>query len=507
MVKTKKGVAKLTNQVVLELPAEAQRTAFSIEIFQRWYIDHNRTPISNSMFSLGEPGLPLEKHPLVEEADIIHLHSVTHFLSPNSIARLAALNKPIVWTLHDMRPFTGGCHFTAGCEKFSSNCSGCPQLGWDPYFITAAQLSDQLQAIPSKKIHPVAPTQWLAKRAQESAMFHETHIDVIPYGLDPSQFPFRWKPQAKNHLGLEPGTLHLLFVANRLGEQRKGFDHLARAIQICLQNPAFRKRVSSNQVALISLGHPDPGLAKLGIPYVCLGYLNSPEEMSQLYGAADLFLLPSIEENLPNTLLEAMSSGTPAVAFRVGGVPEVITDQENGRLVRPGSVEDFASAIEQLLFNDELRGRFGEKARAVIQEKFDHNLQAQRYLDLYLGLLRGMRTPRNKDTHGFSAGADRPIKELAPITPRLQHICGDSLPAPLQNMIFSMQRQYDADQAELRQLRDFVDGQQQTIQALQDDLDRKSGVLRKQETTILHQEEILSQNAIKMLRQLKLIKK
>src|SRR5205085_2497983 len=123
-------------------------------------------------------------------------------------------------------------------------------------------------------------------------------------------------------------------------------------------------------IALISLGHPDPSIATLGIPYVCLGYLDAPEEMSQLYGAADLFLLPSLEENLPNTLMEAMSSGTPPIAFAVGGVPEFITDNETGKLVPPGSDTELAQAIHSLLFDDSLRQRLGENCRAAIQEKF-----------------------------------------------------------------------------------------------------------------------------------------
>src|SRR5213075_1443409 len=145
--------------------------------------------------------------------------------------------------------------------------------------------------------------------------------------------------------GLDTNAVHLLFVANQLGEARKGFEHLARAIQICLTRQRFKERADKGEIALISLGHPHPSLSTLGIPYVCLGHLDKPEEMSQLYGAADVFLLPSLEENVPNTLLEAMSCGTSVVAFSVGGVPEVLTHDETGKLVPAIDETGFALAI------------------------------------------------------------------------------------------------------------------------------------------------------------------
>lgn len=495
-------------EVKTDLPPNLRDTDFSVDVFQRWYIDHNRTSVSNSMFTLGETGLPLENHPLVEEADILHLHSVSRFLSPASIARLTSLGKPIVWTLHDMRPFTGGCHFSAGCQKFTATCAGCPQLGWDPYFITEAQLADQLEAIPASRITCVTPTEWLANKARASTMFRDNRVEVIPYGVQTEHFPLRWKPQAKNYLGLDPGTLHLLFVANRLGEMRKGFEHLARAIQICLERPDFKAKAEKGQIALISLGHPHPSLATLGIPYVCLGYLESIEEMSQLYGAADLFLLPSLEENSPNTLLEAMSSGTPPIAFGVGGIPELVAD-ETGKLVPPGAVEAYAAAIELLLFRDDLRQTFSENCRRVVQERFTASRQAADYDRLYREILKkdGATSRKTSDSLGFSRGNSHVVTKLAPIGARLQQICADSLPRPLQNLIISMDRQTQVDQAEIREMREFMDGQQLAIQQLQAELDQHRGALRKQETTILHQNQILGSSAIKMLRQLKLIKK
>jgi glycosyltransferase involved in cell wall biosynthesis len=495
-------------EIDVDLPQDARELATTFDIFQRWYLDFNRTARSNSHFSLSDAGLALTDHPLVEEAEILHLHSVARFLSPAATGQLAKLGKPIVWTLHDHRAFTGGCHFPSGCAKFSATCAECPQLDWDPYFLTEAQLSDALEMIPARRITCVSPTKFLANKARESALFRNSRIEVIPYGIDTETFQVKWKPQAKNHLGLDTNAIHLLFAANQLGETRKGFEHLARAIQFCLTRPRFKERAEKGQIALISLGHPHPSLSTLGIPYVSLGHLDKPEEMSQLYGAADLFLLPSSEENLPNTLLEAMSCGTAAIAFSVGGVPEVLTHDETGKLVPAVDGTGFAFAIEELIEDENLRMRMAEACRKTIVEKFSQRLQAERYLELYRELMRGLpRIARKRDAYGFEAGNDFKVTELAPIGSRLKQICTDSLPSPLSKCLAALEQQIAASEVELRETRHYMEQQRHTIEDLQSQVADQRDTLRKQETTIFHQKEILNRGAVRMLRSLKLLNK
>jgi hypothetical protein len=334
-----------------------------------------------------------------------------------------------------------------------------------------------------------------------------SRIKVIPYGVDARVFQVKWKPQAKSHLGLDTNALHMLFVANQLGEARKGFEYLAKAIQVCLTHAKFKERAEKGEIALISLGHPHPSLSTLGIPYVCLGYLETPEEMSQIYGAADLFLLPSLEENLPNTLLEAMSCGTPAVAFSVGGVPEALTQDETGKLVPVGAFEDFGNAIEALLFDDSMRMRLSKNCRQTISDRFTQQLQAERYLELYRELMRGLpRSPR-EDEYGFGPDKTFKITKLAPIGARLQQICTDSLPKPLLKCLMAMEGRLATDQKALDELRKEMDGQQRTIESLQEELENQKGVLRQRETTIFRQNEILSSGSMRMLRKLRLINK
>jgi glycosyltransferase involved in cell wall biosynthesis len=495
-------------EINTELPAEPRDLAATFDIFQRWYLDHNRTTISNSHFSLSEAGYALEKHPLIQDAEILHLHSVARLLSPAAIGKLAGMGKPMIWSLHDHRAFTGGCHFPGACTQFATNCSGCPQVEWDPYFVPECQLGDALEMIPSRRITCVAPTKFIAEKARASALFRNSRIEVIPYGIDPHVFQVKWKPQAKNHLGLDTNAVHLLFVANQLGETRKGFEHLARAIQNCLGRPKFKERADKGEIALISLGHPHPSLETLGIPYVCLGHLESPEEMSQLYGAADLFLLPSLEENLPNTLLEAMSCGTPVVAFNVGGVPEVLRHDETGKLVPCGDDLGYAFAIEELVADENVRMRMAEECRKAILEKYSEKFQAEGYLELYRDLMRGLpRTARKRDAYGFEPGNDFKVIELAPIGNRLQQICTGSLPPPLLKCLMTLERQVASDEIKWRETKRSMDAQQHTIESLQAQIADQRHELRKQETTIFRQKEILDRGAVRMLRSLRLLNK
>ncbi|MDB6119630.1 MAG: putative glycosyl transferase, group 1, partial [Verrucomicrobiaceae bacterium] len=180
---------------------------------------------NNTTFSLPWPGESIAAHPLVQEAEVINLHWVSQFMGPESVRGLLSLGKPVVWTLHDQRPFTGGCHYTAGCEGFLTNCQTCPQLQPDYQAIPeqALSLSDEaLKDLPPLTV--VTPSRWLGNEAKRSRLFSRYPIKVIPNGIDLEVFKPGNREAARTELGLPVDALILMFGAFTLGERRKGFD-------------------------------------------------------------------------------------------------------------------------------------------------------------------------------------------------------------------------------------------------------------------------------------------
>ena len=295
----------------------AQTVCF--EAIQDEYIDKNRSTLTNTYFSLPYPGYDLTDLQPIHDAEVINLHWVARFQSSATIHRLLRLGKPVVWTLHDMWAFTGGCHYSAGCLKYQSDCDRCLQLQHDPYHLTATILNDKLKFLQEPNLTIVTPSQWLAECAKQSSVFRNHRVDVIPYSLDTDVFVPTPKQDAKNALGIASDCFTIMFGAISISEERKGFFELLQAIWRCRADAKFQKLVDDQKIALLCVGYPNEWVQSLGIPVHTLGYVESDEKMSMIYSAADVFVLPSLEDNLPNTMLEALSCGTPVVAFDVGG--------------------------------------------------------------------------------------------------------------------------------------------------------------------------------------------
>ncbi len=368
---------------------------FVLSLIQEQYIKMNRTNLSNTIFTIPYPGYDLSSINMVREADIINLHWIARFQSPLTLRKLFSLGKPVVWTLHDQWAFTGGCHYSAGCDKYKSTCSNCPQLAHDPYDIAHAVLKDKLELFSGADLTIVTPSRWLASCVRESKLFKNMRIETIPNSLETDLFIPISKADAKKKFGLAPDSVTILFSAERGFEKRKGFMELFNAIKYCSENSAFRSLINENKLKLICFGKPSDNLNLLGITVVFLGYINSDEMIRDAYSAADIFILPSLEDNLPNTLLESMSCGTPVVAFNIGGIPDVIVDGETGRLIPSGDTSDMGKAIMDLIFNARKLKLMGENCRSVIEKGYHLKGQATQYLELYRELIKGSRASFN----------------------------------------------------------------------------------------------------------------
>ncbi|MBW1903172.1 MAG: glycosyltransferase family 4 protein, partial [Deltaproteobacteria bacterium] len=372
---------------------------------QAHYIDTHRTDISDTIFSLPYPGYDISRLDMVREADIINLHWVARYQSLVTLHRLFSSGKPVVWTLHDQWAFTGGCHYTAGCERYCGDCARCPQLSDDPFDLPGGVLKDKLEFLKGANLTIVTPSRWLATCAGESKLFQDLRIEVIPNSLETDVFRPLPKAEAKKSMGITPDITTLLFGGEYGNEKRKGFHELTGAIKCCLGNDDFKGLVNADKVKLICFGYASDELGAVGIPVEALGYLDSDEKIMRAYCAADIFVLPSLEDNLPNTMLEAMSCGTPVVAFDVGGMPDAVINGVTGQLVPLGDTRGMGNAILSLIFNSEKRDLMGKECRKNMEEQYKLEIQARRYLDLYQELLEPLASRDRAVSHDHTSTA------------------------------------------------------------------------------------------------------
>jgi glycosyltransferase involved in cell wall biosynthesis len=340
---------------------------------------------------------------------------VAFYQSPVTLRRLFALGKPVVWTLHDMWPFTGGCHYSASCEKYKTDCARCPQLADDPFDLPAAVLRDKVELFRGANLTIVTPSRWLAACARESRLFKGVRVEVIPNALETELYQPLPKQEAKKALGIPTDAVTLLFGAENAEERRKGFQELVAAIGHCRESEAFRRLAAQGKIRVICFGRADAALSSLGLPTVTLGYLTSDAEIARAYAAADLFVLPSLEDNLPNTMLEAMSCATPVVAFDVGGMPDMVTDGKTGRLVPAGDVRALGEAIASLVANPELRAAMGQNCRALMTGRYDLKHQARSYLELYRDLTEKSPDVDRGDSRPEVSGHDQSSRCGVPV--------------------------------------------------------------------------------------------
>ena len=310
--------------------------------------------------------------------DVINLHWVCS--SYLQIETLARLNKPLVWTLHDMWPFTGGCHYSGDCDRYIVSCGACPQLGssknWD---LSRWVWRRKAKAWNNLNLTIVSPSSWLARCASSSSLFKNLRFEVIPNGLDTEKYRPIERKVARELLRLPQDKQLVLFGSlQATSNKRKGFHLLQSALQE-LSQAGWQDKLELVIFGASRPHHPP----ELGFKSHYLGTLSDDLSLSLVYSAADLFVLPSIEDNLPNTILEAIACGTPGVAFDIGGMSDMIDHEENGYLAKPYKIEDLAQGIAWVLGNQERYQKLSNRAREKAEQEFNLSLQASRYLSFF----------------------------------------------------------------------------------------------------------------------------
>ncbi|HKX93258.1 MAG TPA: glycosyltransferase [Methylibium sp.] len=315
----------------------------ALQSVQRRFVTDNRSSVSRTIFSPPWAGSVLVgDNPLVESARVVHLHWVNHFLDLHALQELVAARKPIVWTLHDEWLFTAGCHYTSGCEQFLTGCSDCPQLLHDPYRLVAHWFAQKAALLTDANLVVVTPSEWLAERARRSALLRGKRVEVVRNTFD-SQVFAKPAPAARRELrqrhGFDDDTVVIGFGAQSLRDVRKGFGLLVQALQ-GLDDPS--------RVGLLVFGSRSEALDELAgrmrIAYA--GELHEAADIAGVLGASDCFVVPSLEENYPNVIIEALLCGTPVIAYACGGIAEQVRHRENGLLVEPvGSADALREAL------------------------------------------------------------------------------------------------------------------------------------------------------------------
>ncbi|UKO98393.1 glycosyltransferase [Nostoc sp. UHCC 0870] len=369
-----------------EEPSDIQK--LYISAIQKSYINSNRTSISNTLFSFPYPGIDITSNEQIINADIINLHWITNFQSPLTLQKLFSLGKPVIWKFPDMWPFTGGCHYAAGCEKYKQDCVKCPQLIHDPYNLPGSILQEKLELFADYNLTIVTPSKWMADHVRQSKLFKNNRIEVIPNSLETDIFSPLSKLEAKRNIGANSEDFIILFGAHSCEEKRKGFAELLTSLQQCLENEKFYNLVLNNKIKLVCFGYLAlEKLESIPIPLINIGYTESDKQLQEIYSSADIFVQTSLEENFGFTTLEAMSCGTPVIGFNVGVIPDVVEDDITGKIIPVGNTFKMAEAIVDCALSPYKCQMMGENSRKVIQEKYPLSVQASRYLELYQDLV------------------------------------------------------------------------------------------------------------------------
>ena len=343
----------------------------------KFFVKALKTPFSLQWF-----GKDLQHNHLLKDADLIHLHWVNHgFLSPKFLAALDELEKPMVWTFHDSNAFTGGCHVRYTCENFHQQCGNCPLLRFSGEGDISHQTWKRKQKAYSKlNFHVVAPSIWMASSVKQSSLLGIRSVSVIPNTVEIDIFKPYVKAEAKKILKIAPEKFVIMsgFMPSK-NDKHKGTDYLIAA----LNELASRSEIDNSKIELVIFGNRDAkNMPEFPFKTTFLGTIQKDAHLAKCYSAADAFILPSLEDNLPNTVMESLACATPVVAFKTGGIPDMVKHLENGYLADYKSSNDLADGIEWLFLHED-SATVQKEARRTILSHFAPQIIADKHLELY----------------------------------------------------------------------------------------------------------------------------
>lgn len=332
------------------------------------------------LVDIANAGTDITKNIEFERADVIHLHWVNQgYLSIKNLNKILHSGKRVVITMHDQWYFTGICHYSGDCDKYTFHCHHCTLMNGTALGDFASQLFDKKQHIyEDSKVTFVGCSQWMANLARTSALTQGHKVVSIPNAINTEQFRPLDKTAARKELSLPLKGKLLLFGCQRITDERKGFRYLVDALQIIKRdNP----EIAQNTEIVVVGGKADSISSHLPFSIIPVSYVSDPPKMIALYNAVDLYVTPSLQDNLPNTIMEALACGTPCVGFDVGGIPEMIDHKKNGYVARYKDSADFAEGIKWVLTSD--HDTLSAKAREKVMNNYTEDIVAKKYIEVY----------------------------------------------------------------------------------------------------------------------------
>jgi len=331
---------------------------------------------------IANSGTDITKLREFKEADVIHLHWINQgMLSLKGIRRILRSGKPVVWTMHDIWPATAICHYARGCQAYTSRCHYCtllPGKGGDND-LSSVVWKRKERMLSEGNLSFVTCSRWLEGEAKRSALLRGHFITNIPNAIDTHIYAPKDKAEARRCLGLPEEGRYILFVSQRVTDVRKGVSYLIEAVSQLVEQ---RKEQLIDTRILILGSHAEEVAGQLSLPADLLGYVGDNETIVNAYNAADVFVTPSLEDNLPNTIMEAMACGVPCVGFRVGGIPEMIEHQKTGYVAEIRNSADLAKGIGWVLCDADSKVLSAQSVRKVMRD-YSQTSVAMQYTEVY----------------------------------------------------------------------------------------------------------------------------
>lgn len=342
----------------------------------------------NNLFAIDIANTGTDITSLLEfkQADIIHLHWINQgMLSLNDIKKILNSGKPVVWTLHDMWPFTGICHYSRECDKYLTQCGKCHFLAYQHKKDLSYKVFNKKKNIFSNSnITFIACSKWLKDAAKSSALIGNKEIECIPNAININMFKPRNKKAAREKLNLPLDKKLLLFGSVKINNKIKGIDYLIEASKII----SDRYSEYGNNFGIVIFGENSELYESLfPFPIYSMEYVNSDKELVDIYNAVDVYVTPSLQDNLPNTIVEAMACGIPCVGFNTGGIPQMIDHLHNGYVAEYKSAEDLANGIIWTLSEDDYSS-LSEEAHRKAVSTYSENIVAQQYIKIYNNIIK-----------------------------------------------------------------------------------------------------------------------